>query len=671
MLILQLVFLVSPLGLITLQATTRAALEPGHAAAAAAAVARAVAAEAAAVDAASRAGKAEAAAYAASQELEKLRSAGAGTASRTAAKARAGAAGEAAPSSRRRNDDHRMSLDRPNGMPSSEPPVVSPSGVSDNGLFQENEPDAEKTPTLELYHRRVPRMKVPNSSSLTADSTDFNNRHDDVSKLTDALCEAAITGDLPQLRALLQLPTAFLALNGGPSTSSSGGGGGGYMSPLARAARENQAEAAELLLEAGAHVNGGTGPDNSNDDGGGGDVGTTGSVSPLFAAAEAGAEDTLALLLRWGADPNSPSNWGHPGHRVRSDGAASDEGTPPVLAAVLGGHANCLAILLRDGCANPEGSCESRHSSSSKSRGCESQGTRPLFAAAATGNFPAAQLLLDHGAKVDLPSGKGTSGNLTPLYIAAHQGHADVVQLLLERGAHPQSTAGHSSPPPFHSSRRSGKLSSSSAKHSAAAANQKTPLHAAASRGHVKAVSALLAGGAGLARLDGKNRTPEQCALSNGHTACAALLSNARQSLENYDDFLAEDGYQGNSRQQGRLAAVSDAAETASSRGLPHQRLWRAPPSRSLEAFVDNGDEDDIGGGGEYDNGSDDDDDEEYNRLMLRPSSPHGSPRSPRSPRALQRLAAGSKEPLTPPPVALSPASRFYGVSASVLSSIR
>lgn len=633
------------------------ALEPGHAAAAAAAVARAVAAEAAAVDAAGRAGKAEAAAYAASKELERLRSTAGGGAGITAARADAAGAGAsraAAAAPRRRHSDHRMSLDRPSLSERSEDPVVSPSGVSENGLFHEKEQeDKEEEVELEVERKRgrEPRRLPRNNASNRPPSA-----VDDASKLNDALCEASKAGDLPQLKALLQHPTAHSVLNGNRFKSDINSEVG--MPPLAWAARENQSEAAELLLKAGAPINGG----NSPDSGDGGNVGTSWSLPPLFAAAEAGAEETLALLLRWGADPNSPSNWG-PGYRVANeDGGSHTDGTPPVLAAVLGGHADCLARLLHDGGANPEGACTSSGSSSQGNK----RGTRPLFAAAATGNYPAAQLLVDHGAKVDLPSGNGRSRNLTPLYIAAHQGHADVVQLLLERGAHPQGSASQSLQPPSqqpHAITRSGRHSASAQNSGGAAANQKTPLHAAASRGHVEAVSALLAGGAGLARLDGKNRTPEQCALSNGHTACAALLSDARRSLEGHESLL-EDGYPTKARGRRRAPALGTAAEAAPPQGLPHQRLWRAPPARRLEAFVDNNDDEDMEDE-EYNNDSDD---EAYSRLMLRPHSPNSSPRSPR---ALRRLAAGNKEPLTPPPHTLSPASRFYGISASVLSSMR
>lgn len=54
-----------------------------------------------------------------------------------------------------------------------------------------------------------------------------------------------------------------------------------------------------------------------------------------------------------------------------------------------------------------------------------------LIAAAANGQVAAVQTLLDAGASVNAPDGKGT----TPLMAAAYGGHAPVIRLLLDYGA--------------------------------------------------------------------------------------------------------------------------------------------------------------------------------------------------------------------------------------------
>jgi hypothetical protein len=98
---------------------------------------------------------------------------------------------------------------------------------------------------------------------------------------------------------------------------------------------------------------------------------------------------------------------------------------------------------------------------------------------------------------------------------------------------------------------------------------------------------------------------------------------------------------------KGSAALPRGSVSAAPARGPPLQRLRQAPPARSLGAFVD----------GNFDGG-------------VRDPSGLGSPARSRSPRAERRFAGGG-ELVMAPPGALSPASRFYGVSASVLSSIR
>jgi hypothetical protein len=102
---------------------------------------------------------------------------------------------------------------------------------------------------------------------------------------------------------------------------------------------------------------------------------------------------------------------------------------------------------------------------------------------------------------------------------------------------------------------------------------------------------------------------------------------------------------------KGSAALPHGSVSAAPARGPPLQRLRQSPPARSLGAFVD---------GRHFDGNFD----------GVRDPSGLGSPARSRSPRAERRFAGGG-ELVMAPPVALSPASRFYGVSASVLSSMR
>ncbi len=56
----------------------------------------------------------------------------------------------------------------------------------------------------------------------------------------------------------------------------------------------------------------------------------------------------------------------------------------------------------------------------------------PLHIAAAFGRLKAVKVLLDNGAKTDIPS---STGGFTPLHLAAQNGHPNIVRILLDRGA--------------------------------------------------------------------------------------------------------------------------------------------------------------------------------------------------------------------------------------------
>lgn len=125
-----------------------------------------------------------------------------------------------------------------------------------------------------------------------------------------------------------------------------------------------------------------------------------------------------------------------------------------------------------------------------------------LFAAARDGSTDAAQLLIDHGADVDIRV-RWLVGevpyDITPLSAAANNGHAGIVRALLEAGAEVNPDAGRGMP---------------------------TPLHVAAGGGHVETVRALLNAGADIHAREGAFKaTPLEWAENSENQEVIALLS--------------------------------------------------------------------------------------------------------------------------------------------------
>ena len=121
-------------------------------------------------------------------------------------------------------------------------------------------------------------------------------------------------------------------------------------------------------------------------------------------------------------------------------------------------------------------------------------GYQALGLASFFGHLDAARLLLDRGARHDLPS--RNSMTVMPLHSAAAGRHADVAQLLIDRGAD-VNVASHGG---F------------------------TPLHAAGQNGDKELVDALLGAGARSAPVSADGETPADLADKAGHAEVAALL---------------------------------------------------------------------------------------------------------------------------------------------------
>ncbi|MEW9521400.1 ankyrin repeat domain-containing protein [Streptomyces tubercidicus] len=171
--------------------------------------------------------------------------------------------------------------------------------------------------------------------------------------------------------------------------------------------------------------------------------------SPLISAIYAKQASEVAALLRQGASPSAPE---------------ADGETPLYLAAV-GGQSEIVRLLLEAG-ATPD----------TESRGEPGSAGLPLCAAACWDHAETVRALLAHGADPNLREDDGTS--FTPLMWAAANGHHRTARLLLEGRADPD--AGHGG---------------------------RTPLMAAAERGSIAVVRALLRHGATPRLTDAQGRT--------------------------------------------------------------------------------------------------------------------------------------------------------------------
>ncbi len=153
--------------------------------------------------------------------------------------------------------------------------------------------------------------------------------------------------------------------------------------PLAIAAAEGHVAIVEMLLSAGATIEGAT------------------KLSPLRLAADRGRGEVVRLLLRRGAAAD----------------AADEGGWTALIWASAGGHLDIVEALLASG-------ADVNHILSDKKAGA-------LHLAAQNGHANVVRALLGRGAAVNAAD----SRNATALHLAANKGHAEVVRFLLDHGA--------------------------------------------------------------------------------------------------------------------------------------------------------------------------------------------------------------------------------------------
>ncbi|KAJ3102538.1 hypothetical protein HDU96_009595 [Phlyctochytrium bullatum] len=158
----------------------------------------------------------------------------------------------------------------------------------------------------------------------------------------------------------------------------------GEMTPLMRAAYQGHFDVAQVLVERGADVHA------RNKDGN----------TPLHLAAWRGRVDMARFLLDRGADVN----------------CRNKEEMTPLMRAAIGGHLHVAQVLVERG---------------ADVHARDKYGLTPLHWAAVEGHVDTVRFLLERGAEVDCRD----EGDNTPLMRAALGGHLHAVQLLVERGA--------------------------------------------------------------------------------------------------------------------------------------------------------------------------------------------------------------------------------------------
>lgn len=271
--------------------------------------------------------------------------------------------------------------------------------------------------------------------------------------------------------------------------------------PLVMAAENGHLRVVQLLLEAGADVNGGQ-------------TARSGQTArtALIAACDRGYESVVEQLLRSGADPN----------------VTLPTGVAALHYAALSGRVGIAEMLLKKG-AKPDVLSHNRARVFPPDFAVN--GATPLQLAVSGGYAPLVELLFKSGASANLTNYAGTA----PLHLAAVLAEPAICDLLLQKGANPNAEDERGSTPLVHAivSERSENVRSLLA--AGALVNRPTaarfdldhpyPLHLAALAGSAKVLEVLLAKKPDLEVRNGHYRTPLLVAVIEGRAdAVSALL---------------------------------------------------------------------------------------------------------------------------------------------------
>lgn len=333
--------------------------------------------------------------------------------------------------------------------------------------------------------------------------------------------------------------------------------------PLHEAAKKGSAQAAELLIEAGAHPYSWTYGEEKE-----GKYRIIRDWStPLHVAAEHGATEVVKILLRHGMNANV---YGHYRRQERkyvnwaerytdwADWSAKSTRTPLHVAAQKGRADASLALI--DGGADV-------NAISSSSRGTliydHIRNPTPLHYAAENDSKDVARVLLMKGAK---PNGvKDEDADLTPLHAAAIYGARGVAAVLIQHGAQVDAKSQFNITP-LHLAARTARpdvakiLLDNGANANARGYLQRTPLHYAVEEGSVDTIRTLLSHGANPDLADERGKRPLDLAQEKNATEKIGLLLRAEARPISMHAVVQQYGMPDSPGQKKRMSADVESA---------------------------------------------------------------------------------------------------------------